>query len=680
MYASLIAAKPAPISLLAHCEEDFLVDRALTRPLRPHRLGSNLIVTISKTEGFNLAKDSIGDDHEHIQMMKTKFNWIWLIAMPACAQVYQYTGEFFTDVVPPYTLTDRVVGSIEFSPPLPAFASNLDSICYITDFNFSDGVQTLNPSNAVVCSLDVDTDGEGRIVKWVGYIREANVMPGDPISTIDISEFGDNVGSGPAGSDACAGFSLTEYAFNSTPATWTATLPTGTPASYAFTGSPFTAIEPPYSLGGVLTGSFQVSNPLPAGQSLTDIGHAITSFSFDDSIAIRTELNSEICQFDLKIDMAGHIKEWHITVREVPSTMGVSQHSISTSFLGDFVGSGVAGNFDCGPLTLSPFASVNVAGTWDDPLPMGVPTTYQYEGALFTSVQAPYTTSQNVSGFVQFNNPLLPFLSNVNMEDCLLDYTFDDGLQIRSPLDSEVCGFYLSTDLNGHMTSWSATLRALNFVTGQPQHTIQFANNGDAAGSVTAGAEACSPASFVVVGSNEVPGTWSDPLPPSTPAVYFYLGDFYETASLPFSRRHRVRGRISLASPLAPNMNNPSLDRHISNYQFHDGLVKLNKQNSFYCTASLATDDNGDIIHWDFSLNQFAGLEHQVRIQNKGLQLGDFAAAVLSGSCSDAMVDYTASTDQTGTWIRMCPILLTSLEDWPQPSNILDLLGLNCGW
>lgn len=572
------------------------------------------------------------------------------------------------------------MGFIEVSPSIPPFAHNLDLTCYIVDFSFSDGVQTRNPSNSVVCKFDVSTDGEGYIVEWSAYFRESNITAGMDQFTLDTSSYGDQVGIGPAQSDPCGGFSATAGALNATTGSWNQTLPMGTPMVYTYLGNTYTAVEPPYTFTDQLAGSFQLAVPLPAALPLTELAHAVQSYSFDDGAEVRNDSNSEICSFQLATDLAGHIKQWEISIREVPFTTGVGQHSISTSSLSDMVGVGPAGVVACDNLVLSPTANVSDPGSWSDSLPPGSPTDYLYEGSLFGTVQPPYTTAQRIAGWVRFSGPLPPFLSNENVQDELVDFQFDDGLQLRTPLNSVVCGFFIATDMNGHIINWSVTFRASSFVPGQLQHTLQLGQAGDIAGSVTAGPDACSSSSFVVSGTSDVAGVWADNLPPSTPAVYIYRGESYDAASLPFSRRHSVTGRILLSSPLIANLNQSEFGDHLMSYQFHDGLVSYQNHDASRCLISLATDESAQIVHWQMQFLHFSPPSHLVRIVNKGLQIGDFAGGVASGSCETSNFSYQASTDQSGSWVRMCPDLLASLPEWPQPTNILGLLALNCGW
>jgi len=97
---------------------------------------------------------------------------VW-IASPATADViYQYTGNPFTTVTPPYTTSDFVSVSLTLAEPLPP---NFDGSPAIVNLTMNDGVQTLSSSSntgdcpQTIC-LELLTDGAGGIIGWSVFL------------------------------------------------------------------------------------------------------------------------------------------------------------------------------------------------------------------------------------------------------------------------------------------------------------------------------------------------------------------------------------------------------------------------------------------------------------------------------------------------------------------------------
>jgi hypothetical protein len=79
---------------------------------------------------------------------------------------YDYTGNDFTQVTSPYTISDNITGSFTLANPL---GSNLTFPTPVTPlaFTFSDGVQTISQATTgVTASFDFSTDGAGGIASW----------------------------------------------------------------------------------------------------------------------------------------------------------------------------------------------------------------------------------------------------------------------------------------------------------------------------------------------------------------------------------------------------------------------------------------------------------------------------------------------------------------------------------
>ena len=332
----------------------------------------------------------------------------------------------------------------------------------------------------------------------------------------------DLVGTGTAGPDPCDPLVLSPNAGTATQGTWTDTnLQPSVPTTYNYTGDPYTSASAPYAIGGQLTGSITVANPLPPFLPLTDITPAITALSFSDGAATRTLANSFLCTFKVATDGAGNITRWLVTLRQSPYSTGNPQHSIDSSGQPgviegiDLVGTGTAGPNPCDPIVLSPNAGTATQGTWTDtnPLP-SVPTNYNYTGDPFTTATAPYAIGGRVTGSITVANPLPPFMPLTDITTALTALSFTDGVATRTLADSFLCDFRVATDGAGNITEWEITLRQSPYTTGNPQHSIDSSGDPniiegiDLAGTGPAGVNPCSPIALSSFGGTGTEGTW----------------------------------------------------------------------------------------------------------------------------------------------------------------------------
>jgi hypothetical protein len=454
---------------------------------------------------------------------------------------YTFTGEPFTSADPPYSIGDRVVGSIELAEVLPPFMPPTEIAALLLDFTFADGVQTRLPATTDVCSFEVATDGVGNISDWRITLRQSPFPGvGNPVQTIDLigpipGPGIDQVGEGPAPVAPCETIALTFSAFSSAAGSWTSTaVPPPTPTVYTFTGEPFTHADPPYSLGGRVTGGITLAGPLAPLMPMTDLTHALADFGFADGIQNRIPANTEICAFEVATDAVGNLVNWRIVLQQSPfpgpgnplQVLDLVGPSPGPGF--DQVGEGPAPVAPCGMTVLTFYASSSGPGSWSSTaVPPATPTEYFYTGEPFTYADPPYALGGRVTGDITVAGPLPPNLPLTDISLALEDFTFADGIQTRTPANTNVCAFQVATDAAGDISNWSLYLREDPFPgAGNPVQSLDSngpatASNNDLVGEGPAGPVPCDSIALSLYASSSNAGSWVTirPVAAAIPAV-----------------------------------------------------------------------------------------------------------------------------------------------------------------
>jgi hypothetical protein len=117
------------------------------------------------------------------------------ISTAAMAETYQYTGGLFDLVSGSYTTSDRVSGTLTLSVPLIPNSpfGGLPSGDVVTDFSFTDGVQTVTDLNAVMDIFQIEgTDAAGLPTHWSIRIHP-NSCPSGVHGTCEIVAFNDEI-------------------------------------------------------------------------------------------------------------------------------------------------------------------------------------------------------------------------------------------------------------------------------------------------------------------------------------------------------------------------------------------------------------------------------------------------------------------------------------------------------
>lgn len=301
------------------------------------------------------------------------------VASPLSSQptTYTYTGDAYSSANAPYAVGGNLTGTFELTNPLPPFLPLSDLTGTISDLTFNDGVETRTLANSFVCTFKVATDGSGSITQWEILLRRSPYIPFDPHHSIGttgqpgVIQGIDTVGTGTAPAGPCDPMVLTTNAVASTQGSWVSDQPLPSfPTTYMYRGDAYSSADAPYAVGGNLTGTLTLANPLPAFLPLSDIRPAISDLSFDDGVEMRTLPSSFLCRFEVATDGTGNIVEWDLRLSRSPFNPGDPQHVVESSGLAglpegaDFVGTGINPAGPCDPMLLSPTAVAPSEGTW----------------------------------------------------------------------------------------------------------------------------------------------------------------------------------------------------------------------------------------------------------------------------------------------------------------------------
>jgi PEP-CTERM motif len=91
----------------------------------------------------------------------------WALPAHAVPYTYEYHGNPFTIAWAPYTTANFVAGTFTVDLPSNVNLGYQDRIADVTHFSFTDGLQTLDDSNASFAkAISFSTDGAGDITAW----------------------------------------------------------------------------------------------------------------------------------------------------------------------------------------------------------------------------------------------------------------------------------------------------------------------------------------------------------------------------------------------------------------------------------------------------------------------------------------------------------------------------------
>jgi len=187
----------------------------------------------------------------------------------------------------------------------------------------------------------------------------------------------------------------------------------------------------------------------------------------------------------------------------------------------------------------------------------------------------------------------------------LIDFSFNDGVQTRTPSNSVNCGFQVATDGAGNIKEWFIYLtQSPHPATGNPEQTLTVGTSSDVGGQGAALASPCASISQPIFGSTSSPGTWNAGLPPAMPTTYNYSGPLFTTVVAPYTTSMHVTGSILLAGALPPNMPLRDVTAALLDFTYTDGIQTHTLADSNLCSFQLGTDATGQVVEWNVMLRQ----------------------------------------------------------------------------
>ncbi|MCB1583283.1 MAG: hypothetical protein KDI92_09490 [Xanthomonadales bacterium] len=428
-------------------------------------------------------------------------------------------------------------------------------------------------------------------------------------------------------------------------------------ATYSYTGPVFDYADPPYTNSNQIVGNFVLPQALDPFLVNADISTELIDFSFSDGVQTRSVNTTTVCTFNVTTNAVGELLSVTINLREAPTpAVGQSQQVLDIGANVNLVGSGPANTDPCSTIVLDLYAESYNPGIWQsDVVVTPVTTRYDFLGAPFTTADLPYSVGDSVNGYIELDGPLLPFMINQNIEPAITDFRFSDGIQNRSPNNTFVCGFTVSTDAVGNIIDWVVNLREIplpNF--GDPQQALDLTSSMDQVGSGPAGFYECAPFSLSVVASSHVSGTWSM-YAMNNPTSYNYTGSELTTQVGTYQQQtdNRLLGSISLNGPIPPSVNNLDISLALTDLTFTDSIQTRTLGNSVICEFSVSTNVQGEIIDWTILLREdplpAANDPQQSIDSNSSLDQVGFGT-VGATSCDTLVLSDYASNQLPGTW------------------------------
>lgn len=282
--------------------------------------------------------------------------------------------------------------------------------------------------------------------------------------------------------------------------------------------------------------------------------------------------------------------------------------------------------------------------------------------------QPPYAEGQRITGQFVLDGPLPNWQVDLDLRDRLVSFEFDDGVETRTPADSEVCAFVATVDARGRLIDWNLDVRQRPVPQpGQPQHALRLTPRFSQAGFRTSGDTVCSEGNFdlVALGLNTILTPDVTP-PPVASATYRYASAPFLAAQSPYSVGDSFVASLGFAGPLPPLRSDfdlaPFVEQAIVQDPVNGTLGSLT-----VCDFRASTDESGAIVDWSMVLTKFlpvpAIYPPPPSARVPGWSTAPERDAVLSGigsTCLDSEV--VASSAGGGSWSGGAPVAVPGLR------------------
>lgn len=315
--------------------------------------------------------------------------------------------------------------------------------------------------------------------------------------------------------------------------------------------------------------------------------------------------------------------------------------------------------------------------------------TYQYTGQTFAFAEPPYNTSDRITGSFELSEPLEPFMIGGDISADLVDFSFTDGQQTRTPGNSSICVFNVTTDGAGEIVGWGIVLReAPTPVSGSPQQTLDTTSQTDLVGTGVSDGTACG-TFFILTDSAQntfSPGTWtSNAVTTPVPTEYTFEGVPFSTVEPPNVPGQAISGGFTVSGPL-PALFSADIREVVDDFSFTDGVDSFafdggDPFGGTICQFLISTDPWGRISAWTIRLAldpdpQPLSTQRLVTITGTGdtVETGDAAL----GLCNIDVTTSTSSVAQAGEWLSAVypPLNPTRYDYIGQPYDTVDGAGV----
>ncbi len=277
----------------------------------------------------------------------------------------------------------------------------------------------------------------------------------------------------------------------------------------------------------------------------------------------------------------------------------------------------------------------------------------------------PWMVGDRVTGFISFAGPLPRFMSLTDVTLALDDFSFSDGVQTRTPANSTLCKFELSTDGAGNIKRWSFFLRALPTPPmGDPHRTLDSSGSvggigTDIVGDGPAGPGPCNEFVLTIGASSLSPGSWVSSSPPLVnSAEYAYTGVPFDFADPPWTVGDRVTGEISLAGPLPASFPIMDITFALEDFRFEDGVQTRTPANTTVCQFEVGTNAQGEIVYWALYLREEpfpgAGMTQRTLDSYSDSFTNDLVGEgpADTTTCGQIVLTLAATSPADGSWMR----------------------------